>query len=239
MKNISHLLNNIYMPCKAFIIYSSLDEKEDGVYVEAYDMDENGKPINAHPLSISETAGLAEALDCSGHLKREFLKSKGIMPGNVLYINPHHNGFAIWSTPAQTVSLFFKEELGIPCGKAKVPPLIWKATREQLFIYAFKENKKPTEDTPLYYAPFFNIHKDGNVCMGTVDIEIDNKFFLEEFIVAWERYFWNSYFSHLLGNHCPVSSNIVQLWKDQVNSNKKFREDVMIKRNETLKKLFR
>jgi PRTRC genetic system protein B len=235
MKNITEIFEEIYIPQKAIVIFRSLKKEEHDIYVEAYDMDERGCPINAHPLNVSECAALAEILDSSEELKREFLKPKGLLTAKMLYINPDKHGFAVWQTPAQEVNLFFAKTLGITCGKAKVPALIWKATKDNLFVYALREEKNVSEKTNLYYAPFFNIYKDGRVCMGTVDIEINHKCFLEEFIQQWEQYFWNSYFSHLIDTYSPVKINIVQLWQDQVKSGGDFPREVLIKNGKTVK----
>ncbi|TCN55421.1 hypothetical protein [Flavobacterium circumlabens] len=87
-------------------------------------MDKNGYPINAHPLSLNESTQLANALDTTEELKRDFLKPLGLLPKNVLYINPDHNGYVIWHTPSQRVDLFFVDNLGIPNGKTSIPPLL-------------------------------------------------------------------------------------------------------------------
>lgn len=234
MKNITHLLKEIYLPQKALLIHESVSDKS-SVFVEAYDIDEVGKPFNAHPLSVSEMSALADCLNASKDLSNNFLISKNIFPENVLYINPLRLGCAIWYTNPQKVQLYFKPETGAPCGMASVPGLIWKATKNELIIYAIKSTGRPNGNTPLCYAPFFNIYKNGQVCMGTVDIEISKNCCLEEFISQWESYFWNSYFSHLLDNHSPVKTNIVQLWREQINTNNPFPTEVLIKIGKTLK----
>lgn len=237
MKNISETFNNIYLPQKALVVYKSHAD-ENGVYVESYDMDENGKPINAHPLSIKETVALAEVLNTCTEVNNDFLISKGLLPEKILHVNSKL-GFAIWYTHEQKVNLLFKQDLGIPCGEAFVPSMIWKATKNSLDVYAIKENQRPTEATKLYFAPFFNIHENGNVCMGTVDIEIDKHSHLEDFVKAWEDYFWSSYFSHLIGNYSPVKGNIVQLWKGLIGTDKAFPNDVLIKNSKQLKELLK
>jgi len=235
MKNITHLLSDVYLPKKAIVIYSNFLDSGNKHYAEAFDIDKNGRPINAHPLSESECAKFAETLRSGRDKRKDFLKSKSILPENILYVDPQEDGCAIWYTPAQRAPLFFKENLGIPSGKGNVPPLVWKASKEQLHLYALAENKKPKENTPLCYAPFFNIHDDGRVCMGTVDIDLENDCCLEEFIKSWEAYFWDSYFSHALDNYSPVSINIVQLWKQQINTKRKFPTAILMKRKETIK----
>jgi PRTRC genetic system protein B len=238
MNNITTKFDDVYLPVKALVIYQN-QQPEGEVYIEAYDMDGRGCPINAHPLDVQESAVLARALDSSEELQREFLKPKKLLSDNILYINPSYDGCVIWYTPAREVDLFFVPELGIPTGKAKVPALLWKADKERLHIYALKTSKKPNEKTQLHYAPFFNIYEDGEVCMGTVNIEIASKTCLEDFISRWEHYFFSSYFSHLIGGHSPIESNIVQLWQNQVNSHQGFPTEVLKMRSQTIKDIIR
>lgn len=236
MKNITDAFEDLLLPHKALLIYQSTRNQHD-VYVEAFDMDSKGFPVNAHPLNMEEAIALSDSLDHSPAMQRSFLKPKGLISDDVLYINPDKNGFAIWYTKPQRVNLFFVKQLDIPCGNAAIPAMVWKASLESLHIYAVRENKKPTLKTPLYYAPFFNVYKTGRVCMGTVDIEINRHSTLETFMQAWQQYFLNSFFSHLIDEYCPVSLNIVQLWQEQVNTNRKFPLNTLVKNNKTIKDL--
>lgn len=236
MENITGIFNETFLPVKALVVYQS-QQDEGHVYVEAYDIGSNGKPVNAHPLSLKETIALAESLNTSSELKNNYLKSKGLLPDKALYIHPSAQGFAIWHTPGQEVDLLFKESLQIPCGKAFAPPLIWKADKNGLQLYAVKTDGRPTIKTPLFQAPFFNLYGDGRVCMGTVDVGIDKIDCLEDFMAAWERCFWGSYFSHLIGEISPIEGNIVQLWQQQVNTQRKFPLDVLKVTDKTIKDL--
>lgn len=134
MNDITASFGTLYHPVKAFVIYQK-DGMEKNMYVESYDMGKDGTPINAHPLTVREGMALAKALDTSEELTRNFLKPKGILPKNVLYINPDQNGYAVWYTPAQQINLLFSKDLTIPNGKAFIPSLVWKASRETLQIY--------------------------------------------------------------------------------------------------------
>jgi PRTRC genetic system protein B len=160
------------------------------------------------------------------------------MPEQVLHISTG-KGCAIWYTPACEVSLLFKKELAIPSGTACVPPLVWKADRERLHLYALRTDRRPSLRTALYHAPFFNLHGSGLVCMGTVAIDISSSCTLEDFMVQWQHYFYDSYFSHLIQEHNPVGCNIVQLWQEQVATDRKFPTDVLIKSPHTLNDLIR
>jgi PRTRC genetic system protein B len=236
MKDITANFGTLYHPVKAFVVYQK-NTVDKCIYVESYDIDKNGYPINAHPLSLVESIQLANALDTSDELKRNFLKPSGLLPKNVLHINPDHNGYAIWHTPPQKIDLFFVEGLGIPNGRASIPSLLWKASKNTLWIFAMDSDTEIGEQTALFHAPFFNLYQDGKVCMGTVAVNIKSDCLLEEFIALWEQYFFNSYFSHLIGDKSPVKGNIIQLWQSLVNSRKQFPMKSLIKNGITLKQL--
>jgi len=235
--DITEDFGTLYHPKSALVLYESkgLDKE---VYVEHFDMDRNGNPINAHPLTEREAGALAKALLIEKQKQTAFLKSGGILPTSILHINPsREKGAVIWYTKSQKRPLYFIEGLGIPSGQGFVPAMVWQATKNSLWVFALLSNRRPTEKTPLYYAPFFNIYEDGRVCMGSVSIEIKESACVEEFTKAWEDYFFNSYFSHLLGENSPVKGNCVSLWKDLVTSDRTFPTALLKSTNKTLKNL--
>ncbi|HVW95986.1 MAG TPA: hypothetical protein VHA56_08460 [Mucilaginibacter sp.] len=241
MNNLTNNFCNTYQPIKALLICQKQggDEgnEEHSIYVESYDIGKFGKPINAHPLTFKETLQLSSLFQASEELKTGYLRSRGILPNKVLYVNPQQSGYAVWYTPPQEVPLFFASALGIPSGKGKVPGMIWKAGREELAVYAVKGNKKPCSKTKLFHAPYFNIYKEGRVCMGTVRVNITEAARLEDFMTQWESYFWNSYFSHLMSEFNPVTENIVQLWQEQVATDSPFPVQLLKPTNFILKNL--
>ena len=227
----------LYHPKSALVFYESKGLDKD-MYVEHFDMDKNGRPINAHPLTEREAGALAKALMTEKQKQTAFLKSGGILPTNILHIHPSRDkGSVIWYTKSQKRPLYFIEGLGIPSGQGFVPPMVWQASKNSLRVFALLSNRRPTEKTPLYYAPFFNIYEDGRVCMGSVSIEIKESACVEEFTKAWEDYFFNSYFSHLMGENSPVKGNCVTLWKDLVTSDRTFPTALLKSSNKTLKNL--
>lgn len=233
MKNITDKLDAVYLPKKALVIYQSQTERET-VYVEAWDMDRRGCPINAHPLSVRETIALADCLNSAREVQTDYLGCVGLFPEKLLHVN-HYRGYAVWYTPPQRVNLLFTEGLTVPCGIASVPALLWKADRGSLSLFALKSKGKPKAETTLYHAPFFNVYDNGGVCMGTVETDFSEAENVEQFIQLWEQAFWNSYFSHLNGDISPVNCNIVQLWKGLVGTDKPFPNDVLIKQSKTIK----
>lgn len=237
IKDITNDFGTLYHPISALVFYQTNGEDENSTYVEHFDMDKNGIPINAHPLTVLEAEELASALQTKEELNKAYLKPNGILSPHILHINSAGNGSVIWYSPVQKKQLFFVGGLGIPNGTAFVPPMIWMATKSSLSVFALLDDNRPTEKTPLYYAPFFNVNDNGEVCMGTVDIDIKNSTSLEEFITKWESYFFNSYFSHLLGDQSPTQSNCINVWKNLIGTELPFPIKELKKSNLTLKKL--
>ena len=239
MKDITQNFGTLYHPTTALVFYQT-DERNKDTYVEYFDMDKGGNPINAHPLTEREAETLAKALIVKTQKEKnqDFLKPKGILPTNILQINPNiENGSVIWYTKSMIRKFYFTENLEIPNGMAEVPAMLWFANKRSLKIFALSSNRRPTEKTHLFYAPFFNVYVDGNVCMGTVDVNIQNSNSLEEFTTKWEDYFFNSYFSHLMNEHNPINGNCVNLWKSLINNDKPFPKEALKKANRTLKNL--
>lgn len=235
MNDIVQNFGTLYYPKSALVFYETAGTETD-MYVEHFDMDSNGNPINAHPLTVKEANTLAKSLQTDEQKSKAFLKPKGILPTNILHINPSEKGMVLWYTKAQQRKLYFVDSLGIPNGTAQVPPMLWLANKNSLTVFALANDRRPTEKTPLHYAPFFNIYEKGNVCMGTVSIDIKNSASVEEFIQAWEDYFFNSYFSHSLCANL-TRTNIVNLWKDLIGTDKPFPIEVLKKNSKTLKNL--
>ena len=147
--DITASFGTLYHPKSALVFYETKGATTD-VYVEHFDMDKNGNPINAHPLTVKEAKVLARALQTEKDKDNAFLKSNGILPTNILYINPNKNkGAVLWYTKAQRRQLYFLSDLYIPNGMAYVPPMIWYANKNSLSVFALASDRRPTEKTPL------------------------------------------------------------------------------------------
>ena len=240
MKDITQDFGKLYHPTSALVFFQT-NERIKETYVEYFDMDKNGNPINAHPLTEKEAKTLVKALNTKTQKEKskDFLKPKGILPTNILQINPSENGSVLWFTKSMKKQLYFTENLEIPNGMAEVPAMLWFANKRSLKIFALANSRRPTEKTELFYAPFFNVYEDGNVCMGTVDVNFQNSTSLEEFTEKWENYFFNSYFSHLMNEHNPIKGNCVSLWKSLINTEKQFPKEALKQANRTLKNLLK
>ena len=246
MTNITEQFNQQYVPFKALLLYSydkprddnyGQNEKQTKIYVESYDIGSNGKPINAHPLTIKEMTALAKILQTAQEQQDSYLKSRGLLPANILYVNQQANGYAVWYTPPEEVNLFFVDGLNIPSVKYFVPGMVWRANTEHLQVYALKGKIKPQLTTKLYHAPFLNLYANGQVCMGTVNVEINQSTCLEDFISKWQQYFFNSYFSHSISGNSNTRTNTTALWRSLAQKNNVFPQDELLPTGYTLKHL--
>ena len=61
MKDITHDFGTLYHPTTALVFYQN-NERNIETYVEHFEMDKNGNPINAHPLTEREAKELIKAL---------------------------------------------------------------------------------------------------------------------------------------------------------------------------------
>lgn len=239
-KNITPLFEEKYKPVKALVVFSS---NMDGAppYVESYDIDESGYPINAHPLSMQESRQLQKSLQVHEENERNnYLSPEGIMPDKVLHID-YSKGQVVWYTSAQRQMLYFKESIGLKEGEANVPAMVWQATKTKLSVWALgnKGRTRPKGNEQLYKAPFFNIYDGGSVCMGSVETFAGRREGgLEFFIAYWEAAFWNSKFSHLNIDISPVNGNVVQLWERLLNTELPFPTKCLLPVTEKLNKIF-
>lgn len=237
MKDITEDFTALYHPKSALVFYRTTERGND-TYVEHFDMDGNGTPINAHPLTVREANRLVRALKIAREEKKTLLKPQGIMGNHMLHFDPDGNK-VVWFTKAMKREMYFSESLGISKGKAHVPPMLWVANRNGLSVFALTGNHRPTEGTKLYNAPFFNVYGDGTVCTGTVDVRIKKTASLEVFTQAWEGFFFNSYFSHLMPDYNPIKGNPVSLWGNLIATGEAFPMEVLTKSGLTLKNILR
>lgn len=238
MKNIASEISEYFIPNQALLFFQSRNRKDQEAYVELYDIGRNGEPFNGRPLSDIESGKLAALLQRSTQNQHNIFQAGEIFDSNLLYLNPN-KGYAVWQTPPGKETLLFCDQLGIPDGRANMPSMLWKASIDELYIYALRTGQRATEITPLYKAPFFNIYDDNRVCTGTVEIDFSDVCNLEEFIKTWQYNFFHSYFSHMIGDRSPVRKNIIQLWKSLVGTDKKFPVKELIKCGITLKDILK
>jgi PRTRC genetic system protein B len=78
------------------------------------------------------------------------------------------------------------------------PPLLFVVGQrggDGLAAHALTENKRPTPDTVLYRAPYWNLNDQGGMCRGNISLPSCST----KSIDGFERAFFNSAFSHTSG----------------------------------------
>jgi PRTRC genetic system protein B len=158
--------------------------------------------VTRHEVTCSEKAppvlGPAQALTVTfldslvrsvgGNIKAEILSENVIAKGDRMIS---------WWTPARRRVMFFRNSEG----KAKhlngkvfpQPPLVWHVEEGHLRIRALTENKRPTADTKLAVAPFWNLSHNGAVCTGSMRRPESASVAA---IASWEQGFYESNFTH-------------------------------------------
>ena len=84
MKDITQDFGKLYHPTSALVFFQT-NERIKETYVEYFDMDKNGNPINAHPLTEKEAKTLVKALNTKTQKEKKsrFSKTKRN------FTNPH------------------------------------------------------------------------------------------------------------------------------------------------------
>ena len=106
----------------------------------------------------------------------------------------------VWWTPAQHRILFFGRHSGagneLDGKRYPVPPLVFKVAGGSLWIRALDQSERPSSNTKLKTAPFWNCNDSGEVCLGTMRVPGTSGV---EAIEGWESGFFQSEFTHAYG----------------------------------------
>ena len=136
-----------------------------------------------------------------------------------------------WWTPPQKRLMFFGTAQGDMAGMNGAifpqPALVWMAMGHSLWIRALKENRRPTADTRLCVAPYWNVYDTGSVCLGSMRAPDGSTV---ASIPQWERSFYESEFTHgNVGRLTRHSGGFEGLWKELAGQ-EEFPADSMIDR---------
>ena len=146
-----------------------------------------------------------------------------MVPENVLYCDTRiGNEKIVWYRKPEDRILFFSEGLGIENGKMGVPGLIYCVKGKNLSVYAFKGSKPKKM---LYCAPFMNTSESG-VCLGNSKVTFPEERTFENVMKYWETMFWQSEFSHILGDN-PCLGNLATITKECIASGSAFPQDML------------
>jgi PRTRC genetic system protein B len=136
-----------------------------------------------------------------------------ILPERVLVRTAHT---LVWWMSASQRTMFFSDRGGDRTlrslnGKPYPhPPLVFKASGLSLSVRALQENKRPTADTTMHVAPYWNCDAKGIVCTGSMKVPAEKSLVA---IDAWEKAFFGSEFSHDRGALSRHPRGLLALWK--------------------------
>lgn len=205
----------------------------------------NGIPpcfATIHPVSAEDGRPEIEAGTLLGTLALRRLAT-ALMPEQRLhFIDPtilaEGTGCLLWWRPPAKARVWFntKDELGTRSAVTPHPGLVFAATHRIWSMWAVQGSERPTPDTPLFQAPYYNVDKNGSICAGNADVP---KGFDPSVAPKYEAAFWNSRFTHvnvkLAGELTQWKGGPMKLWKhlldDQPN---RFPEKALVPRKITL-----
>lgn len=122
-----------------------------------------------------------------------------ILPERVLV---RTENLIVWWRPARSSRMFFGDRAGDPLLKKlngrlfPHPPLIFKAAGKHLWVRSLSCNERPSADTKLCVAPYWNCYDNAVVCTGSMKIPEGQKI---DVIEQWEESFFRSEFTHAGG----------------------------------------
>jgi PRTRC genetic system protein B len=209
----------------ALLVYR--ENRRSFVTWHAVTLQKQGPPLlgPAQPLTTAFVEDLAVSLSEGARAE--------VLPESVL---AKTDRMIAWWTPRRVRRMFFENAEG----KAQQlsgrlfpqPPLVWKVAHGELKIRALLENTRPTVDTTLAVAPFWNLSDDGRVCLGSMRCPESAS---AGSIEAWERGFYESAFTHAnVGRLTRHQGGHDGLWAGLTGKRGQFPTDTLIPLPQTL-----
>ena len=182
LDKMSAALKANYVAQSALLIYERVDSSEkSGYYITEHPI-LGGEICAGKPLTKDALIALCSKLIPGLRQTLQYF------PPNLIAFTPF--GMAWWMPAIPRKQVQFSKATGIPSGPAPIPPMLFVVQGIEpdiaLYAWALGENTRPTPQTLLYRAPFFNVHRDGRVCMGNAPLP--NVINLGD-IPLWERLF--------------------------------------------------
>ena len=218
---------------EALLVYSSdrVAGRTDGfafVTKHPVKIDAKGVPslLPGSPIAESDIFALIEQL--RGAVPSEFL------PENVLMRTQET---IVWWTPSTIRPMFYVEDKGVELtqlsgNRFPQPALVFRARPGSLDIRALAANERPTPETPMFLAPYWNVSNNGSVCLGTTKVPREASV---KSLPRWEGAFFESEFTHANASSSLTKhpGGFIGLWKSVIGK-KKFPVEHLCDAKETL-----
>ena len=170
----------------------------------------------ATPLTLRQLHSFNQSLQ--GLVSSTVAKAQNalqLLPATVLAFEPHLST-TVWWRPTSPVPQFYDcAELGKIQGVINIPSLVFCQEGNGLKVCAIKGKDRPGAQTLVYHAPLFNIHSNGAVCLGEVNLKSVH---LIEDIASNETAFLRGINTHPNGDHRKTNypTGIFALWRDLI-----------------------
>lgn len=190
---------------KAILVYQTKNgnsyESNETTYASVHSVEDTGTKARPNVQIMPGTPITQESLlELMGSLADQYVVNTELLPENVLSYSPTH---LVWWLPAGKRSVFFNnKELGKRSAVLPHPPMLFLVINKQWFVYAMDANVRPSKETVLYHAPYFNVYDNGSICSGTA--AIPNRLSTTT-IPSWENAFFDSEFTHVNGQIKKIS----------------------------------
>lgn len=201
-----------FLPKAALICFEPAGGRNMAPFLELRPIRRDGSMGAASPVSRKFVqdmlAGFSEEYRNTPH---------GRIPSNLIYCDPRAGKETyIWYNPPAKRTRFFSERLNLENGIYHVPGTIYAVKEKTLRVFCFR-GKKPKHDDILLGVPYFNIYRDGKVCMGTARPNIKTDPTYEDIMYAWENAFWNSIDVHTNGSPSTMGNltETIRKYKDR------------------------
>lgn len=189
--------------------------------------------LEGHPLTMEILNKLLAAVAKGAESKRTF---NGFLPENVLAVGL---GSIVWWLPAADRSISFAcndELIGTRGGTTPHPSLVFGVNDGNWMVFAVKGNSRPTPDTKLWQAPYFNVWSSGRICQGTTQVPPGAT---TSQIDGWNKSFFSSNFSHpnvhAKGKLLRYKGGAYRFWLDALEGHfNEFPQRVLVGTNHTL-----
>jgi len=144
----------------------------------------------------------------------------------------------VWWSPAREQTMFFSDRGGDRVLKnmnGKLyphPPLLFKACGSHLWVRALAKDERPTAETKVCMAPYWNCYDNGVCCTGSMKIPQEKSVTA---IDLWEESFFQSEFTHASGvrKHIRFHGGFLAMWQSLAGQ-KAFPAKYLVKLPQTL-----
>ena len=120
-----------------------------------------------------------------------------VLPEHVLARTPE---LIAWWSPARPRLMFFgaanKETTALNGKMYPHPALVFMIQERELFVRALAENRRPSANTQLRNAPYWNTDEHGRVCLGSMRVPDETGV---ASLTGWESAYFASEFTHPSG----------------------------------------